>query len=70
MSLYSSGRDSANFVQPDKFKPERWKRQKNGTYEGVINPVATIPFAFGVRSCIGKKLAEIKISLLLTAVST
>ena len=68
MSLYSSGRDPANFIEPDKFQPDRWMRKENGGYEGVLHPTATIPFAIGVRSCIGKKLAEVKISLALIEV--
>ncbi|XP_033212668.1 cytochrome P450 315a1, mitochondrial-like [Belonocnema kinseyi] len=65
MSLYSSGRDPANFIKPDQFQPDRWTRLENGSYEGVLHPAATIPFAIGVRSCIGKKLAEVKINLAL-----
>ncbi|XP_033221676.1 cytochrome P450 315a1, mitochondrial-like isoform X2 [Belonocnema kinseyi] len=65
MSLYSSGRDPTNFIKPDQFQPERWTRLENGSYKGVLHPAATIPFAIGLRSCIGKKLAEVKINLAL-----
>lgn len=57
MSLYSSGRSSENFVEPDKFLPERWIRLEKRGYYGVHKPGATIPFAIGVRSCIGKKIS-------------
>ncbi|CAK9823091.1 Cytochrome P450 315a1, mitochondrial [Anthophora retusa] len=63
LSLYSSGRDIANFSQPNEFLPERWIRTEKGTYQGVIHPHASLPFALGARSCIGRKLAEIQISL-------
>ncbi|XP_076675143.1 cytochrome P450 family protein sad isoform X2 [Andrena cerasifolii] len=65
LSIYSSGRDSANFSQPNEFLPERWIRTEKGTYRGVLNPHASLPFALGARSCIGRKLAEIQISLAL-----
>ncbi|XP_076160021.1 cytochrome P450 family protein sad isoform X1 [Ptiloglossa arizonensis] len=65
LSIYSSGRDTANFSQPNEFLPERWIRTEKGTYQGVLNPHASLPFALGARSCIGRKLAEIQISLAL-----
>ncbi|OAD58301.1 hypothetical protein WN48_00180 [Eufriesea mexicana] len=65
LSLYSSGRDTANFSQPNEFLPERWIRTEKGTYQGVVHPHASLPFALGARSCIGRKLAEIQISLAL-----
>ncbi|XP_076626534.1 cytochrome P450 family protein sad isoform X1 [Colletes latitarsis] len=66
LSIYSSGRDTANFSRPNEFLPERWIRTEKGTYQGVLNPHASLPFAFGARSCIGRKLAETQISLALT----
>ncbi|XP_043787940.1 cytochrome P450 315a1, mitochondrial isoform X1 [Apis laboriosa] len=65
LSLYSSGRDAANFPQPNEFRPERWIRTQKGIYQGVVHPHASLPFALGARSCIGRKLAEIQISLAL-----
>ncbi|XP_076232615.1 cytochrome P450 family protein sad [Calliopsis andreniformis] len=63
LSIYSSSRDSANFSQPNEFLPERWIRTEKGTYEGVLNPYASLPFALGARSCIGRKLAETQLLL-------
>ncbi|XP_051164989.1 cytochrome P450 315a1, mitochondrial isoform X2 [Leptopilina boulardi] len=68
MSLYSSGRSCTNFTEPDKFLPERWMRLEKRGSDIVHNPGATIPFAIGVRSCIGKKLAEVKINLVLAQI--
>lgn len=68
LSLYSSGRDAANFPQPNEFRPERWIRTQKGIYQGVVHPHASLPFALGARSCIGRKLAEIQISLALAEV--
>lgn len=68
LSIYSSGRDENYFPQPNEFQPERWIRTKDGCYQGVKNPYATLPFAMGVRSCIGRKLAETQMSLALAQV--
>lgn len=68
MSLYSSSRDPTNFPRPNEFYPERWIRTENGNYQDVIHPHANIPFALGARSCVGRKLAEIQISLVLAEV--
>ncbi|XP_017887309.1 cytochrome P450 315a1, mitochondrial [Ceratina calcarata] len=65
LSIYSSSRDSMNFSRPSEFLPERWIRMEKGTYQGVMHPHASLPFALGARSCIGRKLAEIQISLAL-----
>ncbi|KAG7208926.1 hypothetical protein KM043_015105 [Ampulex compressa] len=65
LSIYSSGRDEANFPRPNEFHPERWTRTEEGIYRGVTYPHASLPFALGARSCIGRKLAEIQMSLAL-----
>ncbi|XP_050457807.1 cytochrome P450 315a1, mitochondrial [Cataglyphis hispanica] len=65
LSIYSSGRDGNDFPEPNEFRPERWIRTKDGSYQGVKNLYATLPFAMGVRSCIGRKLAETQMSLTL-----
>ncbi|XP_011506420.1 PREDICTED: cytochrome P450 315a1, mitochondrial isoform X2 [Ceratosolen solmsi marchali] len=63
ISLYSCGRDEVNFPRAQEFLPERWLRNEKGEFEGVINPNATLPFAMGVRSCIGKQLAVTQMSI-------
>ena len=55
ISAYAMGRDVSNFPNPDNFQPERWLRKSNN---GKINSFASLPFGFGSRSCIGKKMAE------------
>lgn len=67
-SFYSSGRDPQNFSEPFNFAPERWLRDQNQTAFEVINPHATMPFAIGSRSCIGKKIANFQIHCLMTKV--
>ncbi|XP_018310004.1 cytochrome P450 315a1, mitochondrial [Mycetomoellerius zeteki] len=67
LSLYSSGRDENNFLRPNEFWPERWFRTEKDsfTYRGVKDARASVPFAVGVRNCIGQRLAETQLSLTL-----
>lgn len=80
MSLYSSGRDEKYFPDANKFWPQRWERKSAQNFGeknvanycehiGVLEPIASQPFAMGLRSCIGKKLAESQMMLTLTKVS-
>ncbi|XP_076255105.1 cytochrome P450 family protein sad [Rhynchophorus ferrugineus] len=62
MSIFSTGRDAINFPNPLKFDPDRWMRDDNN---GVAARSASIPFAIGSRSCIGKKLAEKQLQITL-----
>ena len=64
ISLYSMGRHPNYFENPDQFMPERWTRTNN-KLTGVAHPFASLPFSFGVRSCIGKKLAELQMEYFL-----
>ncbi|KYM95608.1 PREDICTED: cytochrome P450 315a1, mitochondrial [Cyphomyrmex costatus] len=67
LSLYSSGRDENNYVRPNEFWPERWLRtgEDSFKYQGVKDTRANVPFAVGVRNCIGQRLAETQLSLTL-----
>lgn len=76
LSLYTSGRDAKSFPQPEKFWPERWLRETScvnkttsGSYRAVANPYASMPFAIGARSCVGRKLAETQMIATLASVS-
>ncbi|XP_013794786.1 cytochrome P450 315a1, mitochondrial-like [Limulus polyphemus] len=63
MSLYTTGRDPKYFSDPDHFIPDRWLRNRD-THD-VINTYACLPFGYGPRSCIGRRVAEIQMQLLL-----
>ncbi|KAL0099282.1 hypothetical protein PUN28_020094 [Cardiocondyla obscurior] len=67
LSLYSSGRDKNNFPRPNDFWPERWIRTEDG-YQGVKDARASIPFAAGLRNCVGRRLAETQLSLTLAQI--
>lgn len=69
ISLYTSGRDPDNFSNPLVFAPDRWLRTPEST-ESVLKATGSMPFAMGVRSCVGKRIANYQINCLLTKVST
>nr|QTM97418.1 Cytochrome P450 [Sitophilus oryzae] len=55
LSIFTAGRDPRNFQDPLHFDPDRWNRNDNNSNRMRL---ASIPFAIGARSCIGKKIAE------------
>jgi len=57
-----TSRDSTSFDNPDSFIPERWLREERG--DSNIHPFASLPFGYGVRMCLGRRLAELEIQLL------
>lgn len=67
-SFYTSGRDPNNFTNPSQFAPERWVRGDNETDHKVLKTYATMPFAIGGRSCVGKKVATYQIHCLISKV--
>lgn len=55
------------FYEAKKFIPERWLR-KDGTRNVDVNPWVYQPFGFGPRACVGKRLADLEMEVLLTKV--
>ena len=53
LNTFTMSRDVNQFVNPDDFVPERWERESN-----KWNPFSNLPFGFGARSCVGKRLAQ------------
>ncbi|XP_041973420.1 uncharacterized protein LOC121729098 [Aricia agestis] len=57
------------FPQASQFIPERWIVDRSDPlYYGQAHPFAHMPFGFGVRSCIGRRIAELEIQTLLAKV--
>lgn len=53
MSIYTSGRDAKYFRHPERFDPNRWTRTSSN-----YTTKASLPFAIGSRSCVGRRIAE------------
>lgn len=63
---YTTGRKEEYFDEPSQFKPERWVRDKRTGKNQVTDGHATLPFGTGVRSCIGRRIAEVEIQHFIT----
>ncbi|XP_055520320.1 25-hydroxyvitamin D-1 alpha hydroxylase, mitochondrial isoform X1 [Leucoraja erinacea] len=62
---YATSRDKEVFPNPDSFQPMRWLHKDDN-----FHPYASIPFGFGKRSCIGRRIAELEVYLALARILT
>lgn len=61
---YATSRDPAQFPEPNAFRPARWLGEGPAPH-----PFASLPFGFGKRSCMGRRLAELQLQMALAQVS-
>lgn len=59
---YTMGYNEKYFPDPESFKPERWLRSSGDEK----HPFAMLPFGFGSRMCVGRRIAEQELFLTLT----
>ncbi|XP_037023062.2 25-hydroxyvitamin D-1 alpha hydroxylase, mitochondrial isoform X2 [Artibeus jamaicensis] len=60
---YATSRDPSQFPEPNAFRPARWLG------EGPTpHPFASLPFGFGKRSCMGRRLAELELQMALAQI--
>ncbi|KAG5308153.1 C12A5 protein, partial [Pseudoatta argentina] len=52
-----------HFENPEKYQPERWLNQDEHAHNDY-QEYSCLPFGYGVRSCLGKKMAETQMMLL------
>ncbi|XP_028332628.1 cytochrome P450 27C1 [Gouania willdenowi] len=60
---YSTSMEEENFSDASDFRPDRWIR-KDSTDR--VDNFGSIPFGYGIRSCIGRRIAELEMHLALT----
>ncbi|GCB63196.1 hypothetical protein scyTo_0009631 [Scyliorhinus torazame] len=59
---YTTSHDNEVFDQPGEFQPHRWLRKND---VDRVDNFGAIPFGYGVRSCVGRRIAELEIHLVL-----
>ncbi|MED6291453.1 hypothetical protein CHARACLAT_023769 [Characodon lateralis] len=60
---YSTSLNEENFPSPLEFQPDRWVRKDSSDR---VDNFGSIPFGYGIRSCIGRRIAELEMHLALT----
>ncbi|KAL0963999.1 hypothetical protein UPYG_G00316290 [Umbra pygmaea] len=63
---YAVSYDPTVFPEPHAFLPERWLRGGQGEEKKNQHPFGSVPFGFGVRACLGRRVAELEMYLLLS----
>ncbi|XP_058978069.1 cytochrome P450 CYP12A2-like isoform X2 [Musca domestica] len=60
-------RDAKYYPQPDAFLPERWLRQPRSENNVLKSkaPFQYLPFGFGPRSCIGRRISQLELELVI-----
>jgi len=66
--IHLMGRDEKLFEDAEEFRPERWLRKKGGIPTDTAEAFSSIPFGFGTRMCVGRRIAELELHLLLARI--
>ncbi|KAK2108466.1 hypothetical protein P7K49_013631 [Saguinus oedipus] len=62
---YVVSRDPDTFSDPENFQPYRWLRNSQPATLRIQHPFGSVPFGYGVRACLGRRIAELEMQLLL-----
>jgi cytochrome P450 len=65
LNHYAACRNEEIFEQPNEFMPERWDREEGHK----IHAFASLPFGYGIRSCVGRRIAELELYLAIARMS-
>ena len=70
---YQMSREENVFEEPNAFRPERWLRGRkvslqNRKFLEAKEVFSSLPFGFGRRMCIGRRIAELELHLLLARI--
>ncbi|ELU04306.1 hypothetical protein CAPTEDRAFT_117101 [Capitella teleta] len=68
VGVFQICRDPDIFPEPNVFKPERWLRDDSDVKKRIHN-FAWLPFGFGTRMCLGRRVAELELQLLTARLS-
>lgn len=63
--LYPLGRSAEVFEDPQRFDPGRWGRSREEGQRGGGTGFRSLAFGFGARQCVGRRIAENEMQLLL-----
>ncbi|XP_008057052.2 sterol 26-hydroxylase, mitochondrial [Carlito syrichta] len=62
---YVVSRDPSIFSEPESFQPYRWLKNSQPDAHRIQHPFGSVPFGYGVRACLGRRIAELEMQLLL-----